>query len=66
MKSLFVSLLLFATGIIAGCSGGVGKAPTAGLDRILHENVRRDIFYLASDSMKGRDTPSPELDTAAA
>ncbi len=66
MKSWFVFPALFAAILIAGCSGGVGRAPSSGLDRIRSENVRRDIFYIASDSMKGRDTPSPELDTAAA
>jgi hypothetical protein len=66
MKSFLASLVISATCILAGCAGGIGKAPSSGLDRILQENVRRDIFYLASDSMKGRDTPSPELDTAAA
>ncbi len=33
---------------------------------IVAENLMRDISYIASDAMKGRATPSPGLDSAAA
>lgn len=36
-----------------------------GLKQITPELLKQHIDYLASDSMKGRDTPSPELDLAA-
>ena len=66
MKSSFISSILVLSSFAAGCTGGVSRPQSGALNRILQENVRRDIFFLASDSLKGRDTPSPELDTAAA
>jgi len=40
--------------------------PEGALDRISAENVRRNIFTIAADSMLGRNTPSPQLDSAGA
>jgi hypothetical protein len=59
--------LAIAVGVIlSGCTHTTARGPAEALERITPEKVHRDIFYLASDSMKGRNTPSPELDTAAA
>ena len=41
------------------------KIPDKGISKITPELMTRYIDYLASDSMKGRNTPSPELDLAA-
>ena len=30
----------------------------------LAEELKKDVFYLADDKLKGRGTPSPELDMA--
>ena len=37
-----------------------------GLAQITPALVKKYVYYLASDSMKGRNTPSAELDKAAA
>ena len=39
--------------------------PTEGLDSITPEEMKAHVYYLASDAMRGRNTPSPELDTCA-
>ncbi|MDZ7343023.1 MAG: M20/M25/M40 family metallo-hydrolase [candidate division KSB1 bacterium] len=39
--------------------------PREALDAIRPSDIRQHIEFLASDSLKGRDTPSPELDRAA-
>jgi hypothetical protein len=36
----------------------------SGLELITAENIAQNISFLASDSLKGRNTPSPELDIA--
>ena len=40
--------------------------PRQALESITPEDMFRHTAYLASDALKGRDTPSPELDSAAA
>jgi len=61
LPSLFlgiVSLFIF--------SGGNNPAPPReALEAIRATDIRQHINFLASDSLKGRDTPSPELDRAA-
>lgn len=50
----------------AGASAaGSGAAATAAAT-ITAEDMRRHVAYLASDALRGRDTPSPGLDSAAA
>jgi hypothetical protein len=58
-------LCLILTAILLGCLHTADRTPVA-LDRIREADVRRNLFFLASDSLKGRNTPSPELDSAAA
>jgi hypothetical protein len=41
-------------------------AVRAAADRITADQLRRDLDYLASDALRGRNTPSPGLDSAAA
>ncbi len=58
-KLIFLSfaVLFFA------CSS-LQESVETGLERISAENIRENITFLASDSLKGRNTPSPELDIA--
>ena len=64
-------LLIFAAfwvfNIIISCSvqRSIGTKRT-GLSQITPELLKKNIDFLASDSWKGRDTPSPGLDSAAA
>jgi hypothetical protein len=60
----FVCMLLLVALLLFGCSGGGSLSNS--LDAITAESVRAHMLYLASDSLKGRNTPGPELDTAAA
>jgi Peptidase family M28/PA domain len=61
---ILIILLFFS--ILASCSvsrsAGTKKI---GLAQITPELLKRNIDFLASDSLKGRNTPSPGLDTAA-
>ena len=52
-----VSLLFFAA--------SNNNPPREALDAIRAEDIRRHVDFLAADTMKGRNTPSPELDRAA-
>jgi len=65
-----IALSLLALGVLSathtGCSRQMTGDPDGALSRINQENVRRDIFTIASDSMMGRNTPSPQLDSAGA
>jgi hypothetical protein len=51
------------------CIGGTILAqvtvPDQGMKSITAEEFKMHLDYLASDNMKGRDTPSPELDSSA-
>lgn len=61
---ILVILLIFF--LLASCSvrksAGTKKI---GLSQITPELLKRNIDFLASDSLKGRDTPSPGLDSAS-
>lgn len=41
------------------------ELPKEGLNSITPEEMKAHVYYLASDLMRGRNTPSPELDTCA-
>jgi hypothetical protein len=62
-KLLFICIsnILF----LIGCSS-INSVEKQGLDNIIPEDIEKYITFLASDSLKGRPTPSSELDTAAA
>ncbi|MGD8276929.1 MAG: M20/M25/M40 family metallo-hydrolase [Gemmatimonadota bacterium] len=67
--------ILAAISIAAACASSSGPAPAAapapaaGIDQaaatITPDDMYARIAYLASDALKGRDTPSPGLDMAA-
>jgi len=62
-RQIIRSLFLFSLFI----SSLVGQEiPKQGLASITAKEMKHHVFYLASDVMQGRDTPSPELDTCAA
>jgi len=42
------------------------SVPQKGLDSITPGEMKHHVYVLADDGMQGRDTPSPELDSAAA
>jgi hypothetical protein len=52
--------------VLFGCSGGVDRSLSDCLKAINAEDLTPSMMYLASDSLKGRPTPGPELDSAAA
>lgn len=56
----FLSLLL----IFSGCSSSSIEYFKA-VDQIKPEEIKKHVVFLSSDSLKGRATPSPELDSAA-
>lgn len=69
MTRKYVQIGILAVALIFGSDGcaftGLEK-PSLVADRtITPELVRQHIFYLASDSLMGRNTPSPGLDSAA-
>lgn len=49
----------------SGVTGEPSAALTRALDSIEVDNLRADLHFLASDEMRGRDTPSPEQRIAA-
>ncbi len=68
-----ISPLIGAALVCLACSGSgtqsAGVAPAQSSDpaaTITAADMRARIAYLASDALRGRDTPSPGLDTAAA
>jgi len=71
---LWIALALALPLAVAAPLAGQGPDPTAPRSRaasraaptITEADVRRRIDALAADSMRGRNTPSPELDQAAA
>lgn len=67
MRTMKYSNLFFFVIILyfSGC-GFFGIANRSGFDSIDSRTILRDITFLASDSLKGRPTPSREQDTAAA
>ena len=66
------TVLLSALAAPAALAAQAPRSPAlpAAVERAAHsitlEDVRRRVYVLADDSMKGRDTPSPELEQAAA
>ncbi len=60
MRKFYFLLLLT---LFLSCSS-VKESVELGLNRISAENIRENLSFLASDSLKGRNTPSPELDIA--
>jgi hypothetical protein len=61
-KTSIIFLLFIISEVFYGCAGSTGYIADS---IITADFMKQNIFILASDSMKGRDTPSPELDSAA-
>jgi len=59
------SLFLGIASLFIFSSGNNPAPPREALEAIRATDIRQHINFLASDSLKGRDTPSPELDRAA-
>ncbi len=65
MKRITVLFLIFFGLYAAGCGFlGISNSQT-GEEQITAEKIKQNISFLASDSLKGRNTPSAELDVAA-
>ncbi len=63
MRSLFVCFLFI---LLSSCAPTKpAEAPSSSVDAIFPELVRGHAFFLASDSLQGRSSPSPGLDAAA-
>lgn len=73
-----VKFLVVSTLLLAGCAGQARETipvqqvraparsgPEAAAELITPQAIRRQVEFLASDEMRGRDTPSPELERAA-
>ncbi|HUI63595.1 MAG TPA: PA domain-containing protein, partial [Bacteroidota bacterium] len=65
-RTLATCRILIISIIGFGCFHDLSRDPLDAIQKIRPQDVHRNIFYLASDSMKGRNTPSPELDSAGA
>jgi hypothetical protein len=63
LRSFFV--LLLATASTASAQQVLPPRVRAAADRISAAQLERDLHYLSSDALKGRDTFSPGFDTAA-
>ncbi|MGE0087972.1 MAG: M20/M25/M40 family metallo-hydrolase [Bacteroidales bacterium] len=63
MKKAFIILLSFI--LLVSYDLYSQNNPKVGLEQITPELLKRHIDFLASDELKGRNTPSPGLDSAA-
>jgi hypothetical protein len=70
-STLFAPLFLSAVFMPIQDGAAVLEAPTKAsnleraLDTISADEIRSDLYFIASDAMKGRDSPSPQLMIAA-
>jgi hypothetical protein len=60
-----VAVLVTASGACAQTAAGVDETAAGAADLITAENLRMQLGVIAHDSMRGRDTPSPELTQTA-
>ncbi|MGH7597472.1 MAG: M28 family peptidase [bacterium] len=60
-----ISALFFGVALLFITPGNNTPPPREALNAITASDIRRHVDFLASDSMLGRNTPSPELDRAA-
>jgi hypothetical protein len=58
--------LLFTALFLLGCSSSPDRTPLTAAAGITAAEAEAQMMYLASDALLGRNTPSPQLDTAAA
>ena len=64
LASIVLALLLIGTSARAQ-STGTPAAVKAAAERITTEQLKQDLEFLASDTLRGRNTPSPGFDAAA-
>jgi len=62
----FFVLIIFIFSVLFNYTLFSQEIPKEGLDSIKPEDMKKHVYFLASDEMKGRNTPSPELDSCAA
>ena len=66
MKFLYSLPVLAFGALISGCAAlNIFEDSSPGEKFITQDLIQKDISFLASDSLKGRNTPSPELDIAS-
>ncbi|HEX7281595.1 MAG TPA: hypothetical protein VF239_06035, partial [Vicinamibacterales bacterium] len=65
LRSLLVVVAAIAPAIAAAQPPGLPPAVRAAADAISAEQVAWDLAFLASDELRGRNTPSPGFDAAA-
>lgn len=63
MKHLLRSIVVFSVGCVAAVAQST--LPTDAFESFREENYLKHLNFLASDEMRGRNTPSPELERAA-
>jgi N-acyl-D-amino-acid deacylase len=64
-RRLVVLLGILVAPALQAQSGSLAGPARQAAQRITAANLERDLAYLASDELKGRNTPSPGFDTAA-
>ena len=64
--TLFAALAVAVAGSIAHGQSSLPAAVRKAADSITADTLARDLAYLASDELEGRNTPSPGFDKAAA
>lgn len=65
-RRLLAAMLMLAVTAAGAQEVTIPPAVRAAADGIRAEQLARDIEYLASDALLGRNTPSPGFDSAAA
>src|SRR5262245_38795230 len=65
-RPLLVAALALLPSSVLAQQATIPAAVRSAAETITRANLRRDVNYLASDALRGRDTPSPGLDSAAA
>lgn len=65
IRLMVLALVLCGSAPEAGQDGVVPAAVRAAADSITADALKRDLDFLASDALLGRNTPSPGFDTAA-
>jgi len=65
LNALAVLAPLFFSVPVSATSGGNKPALDAALSVVSAEEIKTDLYFIASDDLEGRDTPSAGLNTAA-
>lgn len=66
MKRILLNFIILIAALLTGCTNNqVLNSASGGINSINASLIKNDLYFLASDSLKGRTTPSPELNSAA-